>query len=45
MQIQRTIEAVEKEDQQRKAGLERRKKAVETYDEASLDQLIAEVQA
>ena len=45
MQIQRTIEAVEKEDQQRKAGLELRKKAVETYDEASLDQLIAEVQS
>ena len=45
MQVERTKAAVQKEDQQRKAELELRKKAVETYDEASLDQLIAEVQS
>ena len=45
MQIQRTKDAVEKEDAQREAELELRKKAVETYDEANLDQLIAEVQS
>ena len=46
MQIQRTKAAVQKEDQQRKAELELRKKAVETYDDGrGLDQLIAEVQS
>ena len=45
MQIQRTKDAVRKEDAQRKAELELRKKAVETYDDGrGLDQLIAEVQ-
>ena len=45
MQRQRTIEAVQKEDASRKTQLERRKQAVESYDEANVDQLIAEVQS
>ena len=46
MQVERTKAAVQKEDQQRKAELELRKKAVETYDDGrGLDQLIAEVQS
>ena len=45
VQRKRTIEAVQKEDASRKAQLELRKQAVETYDEANLDQLIAEVQS
>ena len=46
MQIERTKAAVQKEDQQRKAELELRRKAVETYDDGrGLDQLIAEVQS
>ena len=44
MQIQRTKAAVQKEDAQRKAELELRRKAVESYDDGrGLDQLIAEV--
>ena len=44
MQRQRTIEAVQKKDAARKAQLELRKQAVESYDEANVDHLIAEVQ-
>ncbi len=46
MQRQRTIEAVQKEDAARKAQLELRKQAVESYDDGrGLDQLITEVQS
>ena len=41
MQRQRTIEAVQKEDASRKAQLERRKQAVESYDEADIARLVA----
>ena len=40
MQRQRTIEAVQKEDASRKAQLERRKQAVESYDEADIARLV-----
>ena len=40
MQRQRTIEAVQKEDAARKAQLEIRKKAVESYDEADIARLV-----
>ena len=40
MQRQRTIEAVQKEDATRKAQLERRKQAVESYDEADIARLV-----
>ena len=46
MQRQRTIEVVQKEDAARKAQLELRKQAVESYDDGrGLDQLITEVQS
>ena len=40
MQRQRTIEVVQKEDAARKAQLEIRKKAVESYDEADIARLV-----
>ena len=40
MQRQRTIEAVQKEDATRKEQLERRKQAVESYDEADIARLV-----
>mgnify|MGYP001393785833 FL=1 len=40
MQRQRTIEAVQKEDASRKAQLEHRKQAVESYDEADIARLV-----
>ena len=40
MQRQRTIEAVQKEDAARKAVLELRKQAVESYDEADIARLV-----
>ena len=40
MQRQRTIEAVQKEDASRKAQLEHRKQAVESYDKADIARLV-----
>ena len=40
MQRQRTIEAVQKEDERREAELQLRQQAIEIYDEKNLDQLI-----
>ena len=40
MQRQRTIEAVQKEDERRKAELQLRQQAIEIYEEKNLDQLI-----
>ena len=40
MQRQRTIEAVQKEDERRKAELQLRQQAIEIYDETTLDQIV-----
>ena len=40
MQRQRTIEAVQKEDERRKAELKRLQQNIEIYDERTLDQLV-----
>jgi len=40
MQRQRTIEAVQKEDERREAELKRLQQAIEIYDEQTLDQLV-----
>ena len=40
MQRQRTIEAVQKEDEHRKAELKRLQQNIEIYDETTLDQVI-----
>ena len=40
MQRQRTIEAVQKEDERREAELKRLQQAIEIYDETTLDQLV-----
>ena len=40
MQRQRTIEAVQKEDERREAELRRLQQAIEIYDETTLDQLV-----
>ena len=40
MQRQRTIEAVQKEDERRKAELKRLEQNIEIYDETTLDQLV-----
>ena len=44
MQRQRTIEAVQKEDEHREAELRRLQQAIEIYDETTLDQLVDEGQ-
>ena len=40
MQRQRTIEAVQKEDERKAAELKRLQQAIEIYDETTLDQLV-----
>ena len=40
MQRQRTIEAVQKEDERREAELKRLQQDIEIYDETTLDQLV-----
>lgn len=40
MQRQRTIEAVQKEDERREAELKRLQQNIEIYDETTLDQLV-----
>lgn len=40
MQRQRTIEAVQKEDERRKAELKRLQQDIEIYDKTTLDQLV-----
>ena len=40
MQRQRTIEAVQKEDERRKTELQLRQQAIEIYDETTLDQIV-----
>ena len=40
MQRQRTLEAVQKEDERREVELKRLQQAIEIYDETTLDQLV-----